>query len=31
MLKVIANPNVFLEFSAVDPSHTKYRKGIDIL
>ena len=31
MLKVLANPNAFSEFSSVDPSDTKYLKGIDVI
>ena len=31
MLKVLANKNIFSEFSAIDPAHSSYRKGIDII
>ena len=31
MLKIIANPYVFQNFSEVDPSDNNYLKGIDLL
>ena len=31
MLKMLTNNNIFSEFSAIDPTHSSYRKGIDII
>ena len=31
MLKIIANPHIFKNFSELDPSDNNYLKGIDLL